>query len=773
MTVAKQIHELDPAGPLTPEDRLLVSTVSGNLTRRATFADLPYRAPGASAPRPVHDRLGEFVSVRDFGAVGDGVADDAPAFAAALAAHEQVFVPPGTYRLAAPVDVPPRRHLVGAGRDLAVLVAEGPQALVVRRNEGAFQVEPFADTNWNRVTVEGFTIRMTTGGIRVHGHEFRARDLVFTGGAAPAGLDDPDGWCLDMVDANECWIGGINAGLGGGAHALACNGIRWRAAMPGVNFGDSLVQEVAIRLGAPNTVGIHLDGAAADATKLINNMLLQRIQVTAPQSGLTPHPGTVGFRLRNCARVLLLLCDAEIVEVGFEEYSESAGTSGRNSANTYMLCQTHNVPDPANRYRDSNATFPNSCVKRTFVGCNFMGPAPVGNYPGDGGVLGDTGLVAREINGLDKYDQLAWQIRARDRGVPMLTAHYKGAAQSDYDTHPAVDRPARGILFDITSFQMAAITRTVANGDPNPDTGQPMMDVRLTLGNGEGSARGELARIEIADPLYLFPRTTPPPRQKAGLAVYATDPAVLPATGEQWLGPGWYLQLEDDPGVLTWVPLGVRRGVQPERVRNLSWTVSRADFGKVHRVNHAQERICTIPAGLVAPGEGLRWFDVIKQGVGDVVFEAGPGVTLYLPKGKNRIRTQYQRVRVYVTGNDEVFIPDLFPDGDENHFLRVHRTAGGFAVPGHYVGQLIRVTAGATTFLEVPTGLVPPGVECVWFKVQKGGPGDVEIRAGAGMTLAAPGGVDPYVITQPRKTVTVYVTAADEPQEPNHVYIED
>ena len=770
---AKQIHELDPAPELQPEDLIVVSTAAAQLTRRASLDALPYRAEAGAVRRPLRARLADFVSVRDFGAAGDGVQDDAPAFTAALQAHEAVWVPPGTYRLAAPVDVPPARTIVGAGRHAVEIRAEGAHAFLFHRNAGAFQIDPAADDNWNRSSLGELSIRMSLGGIRVFGHEFRAHDLVFKGGAAPLGQDDPDGWCIDMVDANECSLVGIGAGFGGGGNTLAANGIRWRGTIPGVNFGDSLIQEVAIKLGADSTVGVLLDGSRASAANVINNMILQRIQIHAPGTG-GARPGTTGIRLVNCARILLLLCDVEMCEVGFEEYSEQAGSAGQNSAITYILCQTHNIPDLANRYRDSNAAFTMSCVKRTFLGCNFMGPQPVGNYPGDGGVLGDTGLVAREINGVNKFDQLAWQIRARETGMPMITAHYKGAAQADWDTHPANDNPYHGILFDLTSTQLATITRTVANGVLSPDDGTtPLQDVRLRLGNGEGSSRGELARVEIGDPLYLAPRTTPAPRQIEGIAVYAADAAALPATDEQWLGRGWYLRLEDEPGNFVWVPLGVRRGTQPERERNVDWTVSRADFGKLHRVNNAAERVCTIPAGLVTPGEGLRWFDVVKQGTGDVVFQAGAGVTLRLPKGKNRIRTQFQRVRVYVTGSNEVYIPDLFPDADENYFQPLHWTGGGFAVPASYVGRLVRVSNANPTFLEVPPGLVPPGVDAVWFKVMKAGPGDVEIRAAAGMTLVAPGGVDPYVITQVNRVVTVHVTAADDPHQPDRVYIED
>ncbi|GBD43735.1 hypothetical protein HRbin40_01215 [bacterium HR40] len=763
----KQIHELSDASGLVPEDAIVVSTADRHLTRKAPLADLPFRRSGSgTVVRRLAQRLEDVVSVRDFGAVGDGVADDAPAFAAALAAHTSVQVPSGIYRLASPVEVPPQRTLVGAGRDATRILAEGPRAFVFRRNEGAWRVDFSATTDWNRSTLADMTIRMTKGGVLVYGHEFRARDLVFEGGSAPLGASDPEGWCLDLVDANECWIAGINGGFG--RSDMRANGIRYRAETPGVNYGDSLIQEVSIALRGNGTVGILLDGSQADPARLINNVILQRVQVHTASSGT---PGTVGVKLVNCARILLLLCDFEYLDYGVVEYSERSGISGSNNAITYVLCQTHNI-DPSRRYVDSNDTFQNSCTKRTFVGCNFFGPKTTGNYSGDGGVLGDTGLVAREINGLDKFDKLAWQIRARDVGLPMLTAHYKGTAQAEWDTHPANDKPYHGILFDLTSHQLATITRTVSVGVASPeDPNQQLVDVRLKLGNGEGNPRGELARIEIGDPLYLQPRTTPPPVDREGLAIYASASTALPATGEQWLGPGWYLRLADSDGVRSWVPIATRRGVLPSRTRNFDWTVTVDDFGKLIRVNHASDRTVTVPAGLVA--EGVRWFDVLREGTGNVFFAAGSGATLRVPKGKNVIRHQYQRVRVYVTADNQVLIPDLYPDAEENHYQPVHWTAGGFAIPASYLGRLVRVSNGSPTWLEVPSGLVPVGVPCAWFRVMKVGTGDVEIRAGTGMTLHAPGEVVPYVISQRYRVVTVYVTAGDDAQHPNRIYIED
>ena len=50
-----------------------------------------------SVYRTVQDKLQEVVSVKDFGAKGDGVTDDAPAFRAAIASNRKLIVPYGVY----------------------------------------------------------------------------------------------------------------------------------------------------------------------------------------------------------------------------------------------------------------------------------------------------------------------------------------------------------------------------------------------------------------------------------------------------------------------------------------------------------------------------------------------------------------------------------------------------------------------------------------------------------------------------------------------------
>lgn len=60
----------------------------------------PITATGATAPRYLGDRFADIVNVKDFGAVGDGVADDTAAFTAAQNSGAQaVMVPNGTYKI--------------------------------------------------------------------------------------------------------------------------------------------------------------------------------------------------------------------------------------------------------------------------------------------------------------------------------------------------------------------------------------------------------------------------------------------------------------------------------------------------------------------------------------------------------------------------------------------------------------------------------------------------------------------------------------------------
>jgi Pectate lyase superfamily protein len=82
----------------------------------ATYTTPSYTQSGTGAvARTLTDKAKEHVSVKDFGAVGDNVADDTIAIQNAIAAHANIYFPSGTYRLTASIEIGTNKIIQGAG----------------------------------------------------------------------------------------------------------------------------------------------------------------------------------------------------------------------------------------------------------------------------------------------------------------------------------------------------------------------------------------------------------------------------------------------------------------------------------------------------------------------------------------------------------------------------------------------------------------------------------------------------------------------------------
>jgi len=94
-----------------------VSITGGSISNVSmSSVDVSFLQSGANAvTRTVQSKLRDVVSVKDFGAVGNGVADDTAAIQAALnSGSTEIFVPPGTYYCASAITVSPGSRLYGA-----------------------------------------------------------------------------------------------------------------------------------------------------------------------------------------------------------------------------------------------------------------------------------------------------------------------------------------------------------------------------------------------------------------------------------------------------------------------------------------------------------------------------------------------------------------------------------------------------------------------------------------------------------------------------------
>ena len=283
----KQIHELPAAEPAGARRTSSSSRrPAATLTRRASLGNLPFQPalPGTSR-RTIAGKLGEMVSVKDFGAVGDGSVDDSAAFQAALDQHTAIHVPAGTYRLDGEIQVKPRRRLFGAGRDVTVIDARGPRAFTFQRNEGAYR-------STATPAATGAAARCPACASHGHGRHPGPRPRVPR--PPPAVLRRcrrrraspmPTAGASTWSTPTSATLRGIQAGYGGGgSHRTA----RQRHPLALDPAGGQLRRQPA---------GRDLDQAGGRATPaacssrattgLINNVLLERVQVNAPAAAGT------------------------------------------------------------------------------------------------------------------------------------------------------------------------------------------------------------------------------------------------------------------------------------------------------------------------------------------------------------------------------------------------------------------------------------------------------------------------------------------------------
>lgn len=117
MTGNVKISQLLAATALANTD--IMPVVQSGVTKKAALAllgpaiagDIPFtQAITGAVARPLIDKGYECPSVKDFGAIGDGVTDDTAALQAALDSDRVVILPPGKYRTTATLLVDPIRN---------------------------------------------------------------------------------------------------------------------------------------------------------------------------------------------------------------------------------------------------------------------------------------------------------------------------------------------------------------------------------------------------------------------------------------------------------------------------------------------------------------------------------------------------------------------------------------------------------------------------------------------------------------------------------------
>jgi len=109
--------------------------------------------------RSLFSRLGDQVSVKDYGAVGDGVTDDTAAIQAALnSGAGTVYFPKATYKFGTGLTIPNRIQIVGAGRNITILSYTGAGTALVSATPGVRSFD---------LRMQDFALTTSTGAIGI------------------------------------------------------------------------------------------------------------------------------------------------------------------------------------------------------------------------------------------------------------------------------------------------------------------------------------------------------------------------------------------------------------------------------------------------------------------------------------------------------------------------------------------------------------------------------------------------------------------------------
>jgi hypothetical protein len=111
-----------PVGSVTSAMILNGTIINEDINAAAAIATsklAPVTATGSTTARTLENRFADVVNVKDFGATGNGVADDTAAIQAAVNNGGEVFFPKGTY-LVSGITIPSNTKLQGVGRSSVI-----------------------------------------------------------------------------------------------------------------------------------------------------------------------------------------------------------------------------------------------------------------------------------------------------------------------------------------------------------------------------------------------------------------------------------------------------------------------------------------------------------------------------------------------------------------------------------------------------------------------------------------------------------------------------
>lgn len=135
-----------------------ISTITLPIDSSTVTYDPPFTG---SVATNVEAKLAQYISVLDFGAIGDGVADDTTAIQAAIDAGHSIYLPAGTYRITSTLTAPSGTWLQGDGAGVTILAGDANVDVLLFQDASVTDYTA-AGISRLKVTGSGATTRLVT-----------------------------------------------------------------------------------------------------------------------------------------------------------------------------------------------------------------------------------------------------------------------------------------------------------------------------------------------------------------------------------------------------------------------------------------------------------------------------------------------------------------------------------------------------------------------------------------------------------------------------------
>jgi hypothetical protein len=153
-------------------------------------SDISYTYPGG-VPSNVQQRLEQYVSVKDFGAVGDGVTDDTAAIQAALDTGGPIIIPEGVFFISNHVYFKQDGQTLAGFGNSSVIKTQSGNVLIHANNKNNLTIRDF------KLDGTGVSAGVTNGGIHITGSNGRILNVYFYKGQQRCWFHTADHWLIE------------------------------------------------------------------------------------------------------------------------------------------------------------------------------------------------------------------------------------------------------------------------------------------------------------------------------------------------------------------------------------------------------------------------------------------------------------------------------------------------------------------------------------------------------------------------------------------------